>query len=130
MQLAWLYTAQDKTPGNHSRAFVLQSEGKPLPLPENPHPELIDIFNEVGPGMDFGGMDRAPLSALELQAWSDGLGLHLSAWEFGTLLDMSQAFVHQTRISKAPAAPPPWTNAPTPEKRAAIVNSIRSLLRD
>lgn len=130
MQLAWLYTAQDKVPNNKSRAQVLLDEGRPLPLPPNPAPELIEIFNEVGPGMDYGGMDRAPLTAAELQAWDSGVGLHLDAWEFGTLLDMSHHFVHQARVSKSPDAPPPWIERPTETKRAAIVNSIKSLLRD
>ena len=130
MQMAWLHTPLEKLPGNPTRAFRIKAEGKPLPMPENPAPELVDIFLAVGPGMDSSGMGRVPVTAAELTAWSNGCRLHLSPWEFGTLLEMSQAFVQQERMSKDPDAPQPWNLAPAPEQRASIAKSVRSLLRD
>ncbi len=73
-------------------------------MPESPDVSLVYIADEIGLCMS-GGMDVAPLSAREVQAWCEMMGEHLSPWEFRTLRRMSRAYVSGMRSEKAPFAP-------------------------
>lgn len=73
------------------------------PMPPRPQIPLVYIADEIGLYMS-GGMDVAPLSAREVQAWCEMMGETLSPWEFRTLRRMSQAYVSGLRSEKAPFA--------------------------
>lgn len=109
----------------------MADRGEPLPLPDNPMPELSAMLLEFGPAQDMGSMGgAAPISAAELQDWATGSATLLTPWEFSTLLEMSHAYVQQMRISADPATPAPWALIPDADRRTSIAASVKSLLRD
>lgn len=51
------------------------------------------------------GMGAAPLSAVEIVAWCEGVGADLSSLEFEWLMDMSRSYVAGTTDDTAPVDP-------------------------
>lgn len=92
---------------------------------------VVRHWQDAG-AVSAGGMSIAPLSAVELQAWQQGAQLALAAWEFQTVLDMSRAYVVQSRESEKPECAPPYGD-PAKEFDRDIVgkkvtNAFKSLI--
>lgn len=84
---------------------MLSDAGLPIMLPElRGGEELIALAQGLG-WCGQGGMGPVPLSALELTAWCEGTGEHLTQWEFATVLKMSRAYVAGTQAKAAPWQP-------------------------
>lgn len=92
----------------------------------------IHYWQDAG-SVGVGGMGLAPLSAAELTAWQQGRGLSLAPWEFQTILDMSRAYVAESRAAEKPECPPPYGNPVTEFDREVVgkkvTNAFKSLLQ-
>lgn len=115
-------------PGQATRAELLRSRKKPLPLPPNEAPELLDLLLRFGPCMNFGS-GPVPVTAQELHAWMQGTQTCLSAWEFETLLAMSHGYASELGAASDPTRAAPWTSTPTADQRKQVAKSTKALLR-
>lgn len=129
--MAWL-RARPKTKQGllHPRAKQYEDNGEPLPLPENPAPELAALLFRAGPGMATREGDT-PLTAQELTAWLTACREQVTRWEFETLLALSHAYIQQRFDAANPACPAPWITPvdATKVNRPKIARRIKNLLR-
>jgi hypothetical protein len=89
---------------------------------------LTDYLFEAGPVMS-GAMAAAPLTHIEIQAWSQLSGIELSPWEARTLRQLScEHIVESSRASK-PDCPPPWSPKAEQIDRPAVAKKIKGLFR-
>ena len=91
-----------------------------LPLPEIDCPELARFLFDAGPTM-VGGMGEVPLTAQELTAWSEGAGVHLTPWEFTSLLVASSAYASEKYDAKDQMRPSPIVPEMTEERKKQVV---------
>lgn len=117
--------------GGKSRAEERREKypNEPLPLPEIDCPELADFLLSAGPTM-AGGMGEVPLTAQELTAWSDGAGVRLTPWEFGSILAASIAYASEKYAAKDATRPSPTAPKLDKAQKAAVASNIKKLLRD
>ena len=77
-----------------------------------------------------GDMGEIPLTAQELRAWAKGCWVHLTPWEFQTVLMMSGAYASEKYEAKDVARPEPMAPQLDGNKRKTIAKNIRNILRD
>jgi hypothetical protein len=68
---------------------------------------LLDHLYAVGPTM-FGGMEAAPLTHGELQAYQANTGIALNEWEVTTLRRLSQDYLSESHKATKRNCPAPW----------------------
>ena len=68
---------------------------------------LVSYWHELGL-FEEGQMGPVSLSAQEINAWQSGAQIYLSAWEFGTLVQMSRAYLSSMRAGSEDECPPPF----------------------
>jgi hypothetical protein len=106
----------------------LVKEKKPIPLPDNPMPKLVDLLMDAGPVM-HGPMGSAPLPPSEILAWQKGAGVELTRWEFRMIRTLSAAYLGELQEAREHSRPAPWVEKPKAEQRVALAKRIKSLFR-
>lgn len=76
-----------------------------------------------------GGMGGAVLSASEVAAWSEGLAIELSPWEFSAIREMSRAYLAQARESEKEECPPPYGAVNKEFDRDAVSSKISNTFK-
>lgn len=97
-------------------------------------PEVGEAAYLAGYWQDLGllgtsGMGGAVLSATEIAAWSEGLAIDLSPWEFSALREMSRAYLNQSRESEKEECPPPYGAANKEFDRDAVSSKISNTFK-
>ena len=70
---------------------------------------LVHYWGDLGLFAE-GPMGPVALSAQDVIAWQQGSQIDLCAWEFGSLIQMSRAYLSTMRAAADPACPPPYGN--------------------
>lgn len=111
--MAWLH-ATPKQPGSKEsqnqkskcRIDLITENGGTVELPEfEVAAYLIDYWKDVG-SVSQGGYSAAPLTAIEISAWQQMVGIQLNPWEFRVLREMSRAYLaylHEAEEFECPA---------------------------
>jgi len=86
---------------------VLDNGGTPLMPDVGEATYLVSYWHELGL-FEEGQMGPVGLSAQEINAWQSGAQIYLSAWEFGTLVQMSRAYLSSMRAGSEAECPPPF----------------------
>lgn len=127
--LAWLEAAPtgatDKDKRSRRERFTAREDAgetcSALELPEaEAGAHLVGYLLKVGPGHD-----GAPITFLEIEAWTRMTGTVLTAWEAGALRSLSQAYMGEYFAASDPQRPAPYA-APTPLDRAAVDAKLRA----
>lgn len=115
-----------RTTRGESRLERLRREGVASPAmpPVAEGGYLIGHLLEVGPAA-HNGMDLAPVSFQELQAWQALTAVYLQPWEAALLRTLSSDYVAETRRAADPQAVPPW-RAPAAVDRAQVGAKVRA----
>lgn len=77
-----------------------------IPSPELDTRYLIDVLFAVGPSKADG-----PISEAELEPYERRRGIQFPPWQAELLVEMSQAYLSETRAAEKQDAPPPWPEA-------------------
>ena len=85
------------------RGAALEKAGLPVPMPDVDH-SVIETVADIG-WCESGGIAPVPLSATEIAAWCDGMGEHLTPWEFSMVRRMSASFCAGLQSERAPYQP-------------------------
>lgn len=64
------------------------------------------------------------LTAVELNAWEQSMGVELSPWEHKVIREMSRAYVAALHGGEEPDAPPPYGAAVVEVDRAAVSKKV------
>jgi hypothetical protein len=89
---------------------------------------LIDVLFSAGP-VEAGGMGEIPLSSQEIQAWLDGAGIALNAWEFRSVRRLSLEYLKQSRASEEADCPAPYAGTSQEQQRDAVSKQIQEVFR-
>lgn len=84
----------------------MRARGVEPSLPPNRAPHITDALMKIGP-VDIAGMDRAPLSWSEINAWCAEVGPALPSWQRELIRRLSAAFLTESRAAEEPDAPEP-----------------------
>jgi len=87
---------------------------------------LVQYLFDAGP-VAHAGQGAVPLGWQDLQAWQQGTGIELQPWEARIVRTLSHAFVASSIAARAPDCPAPYTEAPTPDQRTHVANTLRSI---
>lgn len=88
-------------------------------MPDVGEAEYLIAYWQSAGMVSQGGMAMAPLSASELSLWNDGVSAGLAPWEFSMLLEMSRAYVSESRRAEEPSAEQPYGGARIDREAAA-----------
>lgn len=126
--MAWLHATPEKQ--NKPRGAILAEQGSGLVnLPEaGEQAFLVECLMEAGPlklGADGGA---SPIGHVEILAWAQATGTHLTQWVANTLKLLSETYVVQLRKSRDVRCPPPvyTDNRPIEERRAAVAAKFKA----
>lgn len=79
---------------------------------------LIDHLFEFGPTM-AAGMGSGPLTAVEICAWQDLLGIEFEPWEARLLRRLSSEYLSESHAATKRDRPPPYGASPALTKARA-----------
>lgn len=87
---------------------------------------LFDYLLKIGI-MTYNGMANVPLSWQEINAWVQGTGTPLNAWELNVIHRASEVYVNQVELSRKPDAPMP--ERIIQQDPTKLAKRIKSILR-
>jgi hypothetical protein len=136
-QIAWLHTApnpkQDAaTTTNHvdppmTRLETLRAQDAQPDIPAaGPGAYLVDYLFDAGPLVST-GQGSAALSWRDMAAWQSGTGIELQPWEARIVRALSHVYLSSSIAAKHPDCPAPYAEAPAPDQRTRVANTIRSI---
>lgn len=133
-QLAWLHTAP--TPKQTATANVSQPMTRLQTLrAQDAQPDipaaglgayLMGHLFDAGPVVST-GQGAAALNWRDLAAWQSGTGIELQPWEARIVRALSQAYLNSAIAANNPDCPAPYAEAPKPDQRAHVANTLRSI---
>lgn len=91
-----------------SRREDLAARGLPIEMPPLEWGQyLLDYLFEFGPTM-AAGMGSGPLTAVEISAWQDLLGIEFEPWEARLLRRLSNEYLGESYAATKRDRPPPF----------------------
>jgi hypothetical protein len=87
---------------------------------------LLEHLFDAGPIVNT-AQGSAALGWQDLQAWQHGTGIELQPWEARIVRALSHAYLGSAVAARAPDCPAPYTEAPTPDQRTHVANTLRSI---
>lgn len=86
---------------------------------------LLDHLFDAGPLVST-GQGSAALSWRDMAAWQSGTGIDLQPWEARIVRALSHVYLSSATAAKHPDCPAPYAEAPAPDERARVANTIRA----
>lgn len=88
---------------------------------------LVGYLLEAGP-VTSSGLGSSPLSFLEIQAWSNLIGITLEPWEVRCLHRLSCEYVRESHKAEKLGYPAPWKIEGVKQEQTALQQSLRALV--
>ena len=89
---------------------------------------LIAYWQDMGM-VGSGAMGMTPIAHSELLAWMNGKAIYLSPWEFGTIIEMSRAYISEYYQAETPDHPPPYGTPELEFDRAEVAKKVSSAFK-
>lgn len=136
-QIAWLHTAPNPKQDaanttNHvdppmTRLQTLRAQDAQPDIPAaGPGAYLVDHLFDAGPLVST-GQGSAALSWRDMAAWQSGTGIELQPWEARIVRALSHVYLSSAIAAKSPDCPAPYAEAPAPDQRTRVANSLRAI---
>ena len=115
-------------PIKHTRAEMARLAGREIELPDIDAPlmSIITLTFDIGP---YAGAGEAPVSWVDIDAWSRITGVCLSPWQARAVRRLASEYLASQRRSSDEDAPKPWHSDQDKARRARVAKNIRSVLR-
>lgn len=119
--------AKKAKPNTLSRIDRLTREKRPVKMPPNPAPHIVNWLIEIGL-TEANGMGESPVSWREINEWQAATGVSLSAFEARIIRELSIAYIAEKKRSESENCPPPWRAEITQSDREADEAGLRMVL--
>ena len=87
---------------------------------------LLEHLFDAGPLIST-GQGSAALNWRDLAAWQVGTGIELQPWEARIVRALSHVYLGSATAAKHPDCPAPYAEAPAPDQRTRVANSLRAI---